>query len=747
MTAKWQLDAALLSRPVDLTALVSMSKSAPDNFLEDNTLHRLVNSLLNEKNSAKSDKDTKLDVLNILANVAASKTAVAEVRVALQGVSEWFDEYMAKEEAQPGQEPELHKAMVLLLARCWEYKLKTEDVLELTQGNRRIALCTVVGLLEDGETYSTTLVQRQTPGQGRMGQWEHELVCQRYEKPLLLQICRLLRGFTHPGTYFEASTDEIALYSVERFAAEMDCLLDITLRSRLVEKLSMALYDCLFDMEERYASMDDAGAADDEDGMLSILNETDHMAVVSVHAFLQNLYFYATQHTEEYRRHMLVETLLIPRLILPYLDRCVLHVMILNNRAEAYAELLEGDHVAQMALHNPNLVKGIAASIRTVIVASFRAPATQFVMTILRKFNPTGQMLRARQFCIHHEYIFALLCLLNVNMGALDLSQPSAVAEEYTSVDGYNARGLLYDLAQIYSLMDKDKQARVYKRVMSSGALPVSRDTPSYAAVVSVLLGGAAGQLEYGAGAASVVSLSSQPKDEDEEEAVWDGRAEAKRAHADRMAALKFAEEYTGFTAAQQLTSAGSEADAKAPAPMTAFEIAVAVANASEEKTSKSEFKGSAGGRSHLADLPSLGNRDNKQHADNVKIALSLQLPLEKPAGGSIMSGSAAASSAASSKSSTKPSDSSIPAEFLCAINGHVMKDPVRVGSSGPVFERSTIELWLSTRGSVCPINGTPLTKDDLLPADDLRTRIKRYHIEQTTRRTIVNEEDDLYDF
>jgi hypothetical protein len=24
-------------------------------------------------------------------------------------------------------EPELHKAMVLLLARCWDYKLKTED--------------------------------------------------------------------------------------------------------------------------------------------------------------------------------------------------------------------------------------------------------------------------------------------------------------------------------------------------------------------------------------------------------------------------------------------------------------------------------------------------------------------------------------------------------------------------------------------------------------------------------------------
>lgn len=31
------------------------------------------------------------------------------------------------------KEPELNKIMVLLLARCWDYKLKTEDVLELTQ--------------------------------------------------------------------------------------------------------------------------------------------------------------------------------------------------------------------------------------------------------------------------------------------------------------------------------------------------------------------------------------------------------------------------------------------------------------------------------------------------------------------------------------------------------------------------------------------------------------------------------------
>ena len=73
LSAKWQLDAALLSRPVDLTSLVTLSKSNPEKFVEDDTLHRLVSILLNEKNLNKSDKDTKLDVLNILANVAGGK--------------------------------------------------------------------------------------------------------------------------------------------------------------------------------------------------------------------------------------------------------------------------------------------------------------------------------------------------------------------------------------------------------------------------------------------------------------------------------------------------------------------------------------------------------------------------------------------------------------------------------------------------------------------------------------------------
>ena len=96
LDAKWQLNAALLSRPVDLSALVSLSRQHPLEFFKDDTLHRMVKTLLNETNEKKSDKDTKLDVLTILGSLASvEKDEVRdEIKVALGGVSEWFDEYV-----------------------------------------------------------------------------------------------------------------------------------------------------------------------------------------------------------------------------------------------------------------------------------------------------------------------------------------------------------------------------------------------------------------------------------------------------------------------------------------------------------------------------------------------------------------------------------------------------------------------------------------------------------------------------
>lgn len=736
LSPKWQLDAALLSRPVDLTPLVSLSRSHPEKFLEDNTIHRLVSNLLNEKNLSKSDKDTKLDVLSILANVAGGdKDAKAEVRVALGGISEWFDEYISTEESDPTKEPELHKAMVLLLARCWDYKLKTEDVLELTQGNRRIALCTVVGLLEDGETYSTVLKQRQKPTEGQLAQWEHELIIQKFEKPLLLQICRLLRGFTHPATYFEASTEELALYSVERFSEEINTLLEITLRSRLVEKLCVAMYSCIF---EDHANDDDVEDVEDR-----ILEETDHTAVLSVHSFLQNLYFYASENNDEFRRHMLVDTLLIPRLILPYLNCCVRQAILLNVRAEAYANVLGGDSATgNLALDQPSLVKGISASLKTLIIASFRAPPTQYVMSLLRRLNPTASMIKASTFCIHYPSIYSLLCLLNINMGALDLSRYGN--DTSSVVDAYRAHSLLHEMASLFSQMDNTIQTQIYKKIMAPGSLPICRDTPSYVAIMSVLHGGAAGQLDY-------ISDRAASKENDEDEDVWDSRTEAKKAAAERLELVRQAE---------------AEAESKSPRgavkQQTSFEVAIATAqnieerrmeakeakasgidrqvnrgaNIAESKADQQQIRGD--GYRLLGNLPSLsGNRGGR----DVQVALSLELPGEstKPVPKMMIGGHEIISN---------KNDSSIPEEFLCAINRHVMKDPVRSTNSGLVFEKATIQIWLQTRGQVCPITHQPLSLEELVPDTDLKKRIMRYHIQQT--RPAINprvENDDLYDF
>lgn len=86
-----------------------------------------------------------------------------------------------------------------------------------------------------------------TPGGGVLfsvtyGTIPFRQVCRRYEKPLVLQLCRLVRGFTHPASYFAGEGagaaaltsrnsrscsgggdqgQDLALFSVDEFSAEM----------------------------------------------------------------------------------------------------------------------------------------------------------------------------------------------------------------------------------------------------------------------------------------------------------------------------------------------------------------------------------------------------------------------------------------------------------------------------------------------------------------------------------------------
>jgi len=187
------------------------------------------------KDSRRFDKDTRLDVLLVLANVAAKDCEHARERVrrVLAGVTDWFEAYLRVEEGSkgPGQdrsEPELHKTMLLLLARAYSYKLRTEDLLELCGGERKLALESVVGLLEEGEMVTTEVSQKKEATEKERAQWEQKVVSKRYEKDLIVQLCMLLKGFTHPTTYFQATDEgfymmEAGLELPEYVAAARDC--------------------------------------------------------------------------------------------------------------------------------------------------------------------------------------------------------------------------------------------------------------------------------------------------------------------------------------------------------------------------------------------------------------------------------------------------------------------------------------------------------------------------------------------
>ena len=82
-----------------------------------------------------------------------------------------------------------------------------------------------------------------------------------------------------------------------------------------------------------------------------------------------------------------------------------------------------GAEDSETAAREASIVAGITASVRTLVISSFRTPPTKFMLNLLRQLNPTASILRAGPFVAYHHKLFALLCLLNINMNALDLTR------------------------------------------------------------------------------------------------------------------------------------------------------------------------------------------------------------------------------------------------------------------------------------------------------------------------------------
>ncbi|CAD7948427.1 unnamed protein product [Amoebophrya sp. A25] len=60
------------------------------------------------------------------------------------------------------------------------------------------------------------------------------------------------------------------------------------------------------------------------------------------------------------------------------------------------------------------------------------------------------------------------------------------------------------------------------------------------------------------------------------------------------------------------------------------------------------------------------------------------------------------------------------PQEYRCAIDGKVMTNPVR-SPFGHLFEKKTLEKWIESCGSVCPITQQPLRLDECAPDKEMK--------------------------
>ena len=87
LDARWLFDAALLSNPIDLSSLVALSKAQPRAITgAAGLLERMVDVCLNSDKKRGVDKDTRLDVLLTLGNVARDDESRATVQRVLETV-------------------------------------------------------------------------------------------------------------------------------------------------------------------------------------------------------------------------------------------------------------------------------------------------------------------------------------------------------------------------------------------------------------------------------------------------------------------------------------------------------------------------------------------------------------------------------------------------------------------------------------------------------------------------------------
>merc|ERR1719197_1997862 len=166
-------------------------------------------------------------------------------------------------------------------------------------------------------------------------------------------------------------------------------------------------------------------------------------------------------------------------MILPYLQVC-LNLCIeaaqetdLRRRAEGVEEVV---------------VDGISASLKTLVISTFRASPTSVAVRAFHALNPTATMIQCCWEVLHtHIGIMALLLFFNININSLNITTVGASSTDPIGTGSNSPHALLHCFAALFSGMERDSQKRLLRVLAGAAGLPVARDAPSYSVVWGML--------------------------------------------------------------------------------------------------------------------------------------------------------------------------------------------------------------------------------------------------------------------
>jgi hypothetical protein len=507
-----------------------------------------------------------------------------------------------------------------------------------------------------------------------------------YEMEIRQNLISILLGFTRPDTYFDSGCRP-----PQEFAEKINLLLQFVTRMNYLQIVCDSLNNTIF--------------------TTTMMAPSIHTTIQNLMTFVSNVYHFGTVGATGFRQSVLVSTPVLENIIIPYILRCI------DGITEAAASFNTTNTIAADAAiavsvasspppHHIALLKTLQLSFSFLSLITFHMGSHCHRIRALNSFTHMLLQPPLRVILQTNITLFASLLRFNANLDSLAGEHAIETDIVNTISQCCTSSSLMMNLSQVLASMESAAIVQLHVLFIKSSSVPIAHDTTTYEMIVNLCLQSAENRrptMDDDTMSAPLPPLDTSQLD-------------AMTASLDNQLQVleKGKEEIESIRASlRSATSAESCSSGKT--------------------TTNTTNKGSLLGA--LPPMKKISNNtttsDNPLTTDEVLPITNNNLKLPP-----------------SIASPTLPS-ADMPTEFLCAINGHVMKNPMN-SPYGHVFERETIEYWIYQSGSICPLTGKVLRKEDLVLNKPLQERILAWIIDDSMRaqqEQQTTDDDDIYSF